>query len=92
MALNLLFYPLLLVALLLICLMIHVWWPDDQSITPQTPFKLNKPRRKRSKECQPFTGLLYQPLCEVSAQGADTRPKAPGASPPLIICTRGRPA
>jgi hypothetical protein len=28
MAPNLVFYQLLLVALVLICLMIHVWWPD----------------------------------------------------------------
>ena len=50
MAPNLLFYQLLLVALVLICIMIHVWWPDRPSVTPQTPLKPGKPRHKRAKE------------------------------------------
>jgi hypothetical protein len=48
MTLNLLFYQFLLVALALICLMVHLWWPDNPRITPQmasimasaTPFYL----------------------------------------------------
>ena len=52
MAPNLLFYQLLLVALVLIFLMIHLWWPDHSRATPHRPFKPDKPRRKRSKEPQ----------------------------------------
>jgi len=50
MASKLLFYPLLLVALVLICLLIHVGFPDDPPRAPQTPSESNKRRRKRSTE------------------------------------------
>jgi IS1 family transposase len=90
MAPNLLFYQLLLVALVLIFLMIHLWRPDHSRATPHRPFKPDKPRRKRSKEPQPFTGLLHKPLCEACAQGAEARRKAPGAPPPVVTFTRGR--
>ena len=71
---NLLFYQLLLVALVLICIMVHVWWPDHP--TP-TPLKPDKPRHKRSKGPKPFTGYLHKPLCEACEQGVDSRSKAP---------------
>jgi hypothetical protein len=58
MALNLLFYQLLLISLVLICLIIHVWWPDDPRVTPQTPCKPGKLCRKRSKTPKPFAGLI----------------------------------
>ena len=87
---NVLFYQLLLVALVLSCLIIHVWWPDASRATPATPLKPNKPRRKRSKEPKPFTGYIHKPLCEACEQGLDTRPKAHGAPPPVILFTRGR--
>lgn len=88
---NPLFYILLLVYLLLICIIIHVWWPDPPSTTPQTPLKPDKPRRKRSKDPKPFTGLIHKPICEACENGADARQKAPGSPPPVIIFTRGRP-
>jgi hypothetical protein len=87
---NLLFYQLLLVALVLICILVHVWWPDRPNVTPQTPRKPGKPRRKRSTEPKPFTGYIHKPLCEACQQGADSRPKTPGAPPPMIIFNRGR--
>ncbi len=78
MASNPLLYQLLLIALVLICLRIHVWWPDAPSPTPQTPRKPNKPRRTRSKGPKPFTGMIHKPLCDACEPGADTRPKAHG--------------
>ena len=90
MAPNLLFDQLLLVALVLICLITHVWWPDDSRATPQRPLKPDKPRRKRSQEPNPFTGFIHKPLCEACEQGADERPKAPSSPPPLLPFTRGR--
>jgi transposase-like protein len=54
------------------------------------PLKPAKPRRKRAAEPKPFTGYIHEPLCEACEQGLDTRPKAPGAPPPMIIFTRGR--
>jgi IS1 family transposase/transposase-like protein len=87
---NLLFYQLLLVTLVLICLMIHVWWPDPPRVARPRTFQPDKPRRTRSKEPKPFTGYIHQPLCEACEQGTDTRPKAPGSPPPVMSFTRGR--
>jgi hypothetical protein len=90
MAPNLLWYQLLLVALVLICLLIHVGWPANPSATSKTSLKPDKPRRKRSKDPKPFPGLLHKPLCEACETGANAPPKAPGAPPPVLTCTRGR--
>jgi IS1 family transposase len=87
---NLLFYQLLLVALVLIWILVHIWWPDRPNVTPQTPRKPGKSQRKRSKEPKPFTGYIHKPLCDACQYGADARPKAPGAPPPMIIFNRGR--
>jgi transposase-like protein/IS1 family transposase len=84
------FYQLLLAALVLICLIVHVWWPDPRRPTSQRPLEPAKPRRKCSKESQPFAGYIHKPLCEACEHGTDTRPKAPGSPPPVISFTRGR--
>jgi len=39
MAQHLLFYQLLVIALVLLCLIIHVWWPDTPRATLQSPLK-----------------------------------------------------
>jgi IS1 family transposase len=85
-----LFYQLLVVALVLICLLIHVGLPDMPLPKPQPPLASNKRRRRRSQEPQPFPGLMHKPLCEVCEQGADVRLQAPGEPPPIITFTRGR--
>src|SRR5262249_49064126 len=90
MAPNLLFYQLLLTALVFICLLIHVWCPDASCHPSNLSLTPDKPRRKRSKEPKPFTGLIHKPLCEACEQRADGRPKAPGSPPPVITFTRGR--
>jgi hypothetical protein len=90
MAPHLLFYQLLLVALVLVCVMMHVWWPDAPRAIPQTPGKLAPPRRKRSQAPKPFPGCIHPPLCEACEQGAQARSTAPGFPPPLIRFTRGR--
>jgi hypothetical protein len=90
MAPNLLFYQLLLTALVFICLLIHVWCPDASCHPSNLSLTPDKPRRQRSKEPKPFTGLIHKPLCEACEQKADGRPKAPGSPPPVITFTRGR--
>lgn len=89
-AYNLLFYQLLLVALALICFLMHVWWPDNPSITPQTLRRSDTPRHKRSTEPKPFTGFLHKPLCDACEQGADARPQTSGSAPPVLTFSRGR--
>src|SRR5262245_15747041 len=86
---NVLFEQLLVVALVLICLLMHVWGPSSRSPAFQGPFKPPKPRRKRAKDPKPFTGYIHKPLCEACEQGLDARLKAPGVPPPMIIFTRG---
>ena len=90
MAPNLLFYQLLLAALVFRCFLIHVWCPDDPWRPSNASLTPDQPRRKRSTEPQPFTGLIHKPLCEACEQRADRRPKAPGSPPPVITFTRGR--
>jgi IS1 family transposase len=87
---NIWFYQLLVVALVVICLLIYVWWPDALNASPPTALSPTPPRRKRSTEPKPFPGFLHKPLCEACEQDADTRPKAPGSPPPVITFTRGR--
>jgi hypothetical protein len=77
MASDPLFSPLLLVALVLICLLIHVGWPDGLPRAFKMSLEPHKGRRTRSTEPKSFSGFLHKPLCEACEQGADTRPKAP---------------
>ena len=87
---TLLCYQLLLVTLVLICLLIHVGWPDKPRPSSPTTLKPDPPRRKRAREPKPFTGYIHTPLCEAGEQGAGPRPKSPGSPPPVMIFTRGR--
>ena len=82
-----LLYQLLVVALVLICLLLHVGLPDKPPSMPQPPLASPKRRRTRSKELKPFPGLIRKPLCEACAQGTDARPTAPGSPPPFIRFT-----
>jgi transposase-like protein/IS1 family transposase len=88
---NLLFYTLLLIALVLIYLFIVLWCTNDPKTASATLTKPHKPRRKRSKEPKPFAGLIHKPLCEACEHGAHRRPEAPGSPPPVMTVTRGRP-
>src|SRR2546421_2242969 len=85
-----LFYQLLLVALVLICLLMHVVRPDNPPRAPTPSPRPHQRRRRRVKEPQPFTGFLHKPLCAACEQAADAQPKAPGFPPPILRYTRGR--
>jgi hypothetical protein len=87
---NLLFYQLLLVALVLIGLLIHIWWPDDPRITTQTLRKPDQPRHKRFRDPKPFTGYVHKPLCAACETGTYACPCAPGSPPPIMTFSRGR--
>ena len=91
MASSPLLYQCLLVALVLICLLVHVGLSDNPPRVPHAPLEPHRPRRRRAKDPKPFTGLIHKPLCEACELGAETRPKAPGSPPPMITFTRGRP-
>ena len=90
MASNPLFYQLLLVALVLICLFLHVGLTDNPPRVSNAPLEPQPRRRRRTKEPKPFIGLIHKPLCEACELEADRRPKAPESPPPMITFTRGR--
>ena len=86
-----LFYQLLLVGLVWLCLMLHVVWPSDRATAgPTTPRPAPAPP-KRSSNLQPFPGLTRPPpcaTCEQEAQG----PAAPlPSAPPPTTSRRGHP-
>ena len=54
------FYPLLLAALVLVCLIIHVWWPDPQKGTP-SPMKPVKPNVSDPKNPNPSPDIFKSP-------------------------------
>jgi len=86
-----LFYQLLLVGLVWLCLMLHVVWPYDCATAGPTTPRPAKAPPKRSSDPKPFPGLTHKPHCEACAQAAVLRPQAPCAPPPRIVSTRGRP-
>ncbi len=86
---NPMFYQLLLLAVVWLCFLLQVLWRHECAACP-TPPKPSSPRRKRSREPKPFTGLLHKPLCDACEHAVDPRPKAPAAPPPVFTFTRGR--
>ncbi len=85
------FYQLVLLGLVWLFLMLHVLWPSDRPVPGQNPPKPVTPPRKRSKEPQPFAGLMRQPPCEACEHGVEPRREPPGCPPPRMVPTRGRP-
>lgn len=61
MAPNLVLYQLLLVVLVLLCLVIHVEWPDNPGVNSKTFLQPDKSRRRRFKAPTPYSGLSHQP-------------------------------
>jgi IS1 family transposase len=81
------FYQLVLVALVWLCVMLHVLWPSDPAPCPTTP---PPPLPKRHREPKPFEGLIKKPHCDACEHTTAPRPQAPAAPPPRIVPTRGR--
>jgi IS1 family transposase len=84
---HLFFYQLVLVALVWLCVMLHVLWPSDPATCPTT---LPPPRPKRHREPKPFAGLTTKPHCDACEHATAPRPQAPSAPPPRLVPTRGR--
>src|SRR5262249_30934520 len=86
-----LFYQLLLVGLVWLCLMLHVVWPSDRATAGRTTPRPAKAPRKRSHDLKPFPGLTRKPPCAACAQAHAHGPQPPGCPPPRLVPTRGRP-
>src|SRR2546428_590503 len=88
---ELFFYQLVLIALLWLCCMLHWVWPSDGGATSPTPSQPTPPLRRRSREPQPFPGLIHKPHCAACEQVAQDPEAPPPPAPPLITSRRGRP-
>ena len=86
-----LFYQLLLVGLVWLCLMLHVVWPSDRATAGSTTPRPATAPPKRSSDLKPFPGLTRKPLCAACEQAHTHGPQPPGCPPPRIVPTRGRP-
>src|SRR2546428_10492075 len=86
-----LFYQLLLVGLVWLCLMLHVVWPSDRATAGPTTPRPAKAPPKRSSDLKPFPGLTRTPPCAACEQAHEHGPQPPGCPPPRIVPTRGRP-
>ena len=83
------YYQLVIVGLLWLCVMLHYVWPSQDAVSPPPPGP-PQVKRKRSKEPKPFVGLTTKPHCDVCAHAAAPHPHAPAAPPPRLVLTRGR--
>ena len=89
---HLVFYQLMFLGLLWLCVMLHAAWPNACTGGEQKPSKPLPPPGKRSSDPKPFPGLTRKPhcaACEAAAQEAAAPP--PPIPPPPSTSTRGRP-
>ncbi len=89
---DLLFYNLLLVGLLWLCLMLHWVWPSERVLSGSTLPPPPLLPRKRSREPKPFAGLIHKPHCVACEEQAVHPPtvQPPPTSPPRRHSPRGR--
>jgi IS1 family transposase len=87
---NLVFYQLVLIALVWVFLMLYGLWPSEPAAARPTPPKPATPPRKRLCDPKPFIGLTRTPPCAACEEGVAPHREPPGAPPPLIVSTRGR--
>jgi hypothetical protein len=95
------YYQLVIVGLLWLCVMLHYVWPSQDAVSPPPPVQPVPPplKRKRSKEPKPFVGLTQRPHCALCAHETNhpdpppprhPAPMAPPTRRPRVIgsCTR----
>src|SRR5215510_3728565 len=83
------YYQLVMVGLLGLCVMLHYVWPSQDAVSPPPPVPPQW-KRKRSKEPKPFVGLTTKPHCDVCEHAAAPHLHAPAALPPRLVPPRGR--
>ena len=88
---HLLFYQLMFLGLLWLCVMLHAAWPNACPGGEQRPSTPLPPPRQRSRDLKPFPGLTTKPPCDACAQAHEHVPQPPGCPPPRLVSTRGRP-
>ena len=87
---NLVFYQLVLIALVWVFLMLSWVWPSEPAAARPIPPTPVTPPRTRAMAPKPFPGLIRQPHCDACAQAVASHREPPCAPSPRLISTRGR--
>src|SRR5262245_30703735 len=87
---NLVFYQLVLIALVWLFLILSWVWPSEPAAARPGPPTPVTPPRKRSMAPKPFPGLIRTPHCDLCAQAVASHRAPPCAPSPRRISTRGR--
>lgn len=88
---HLVYYQLVILVLLWLCLMLPHLWPSPPGGAPQTPTQPIRPKRQRSTEPKPFAGLTHKPHCALCEHESGERAPAPPQRPDPIPPTHRRP-
>ena len=87
---NLVFYQLVLIALVWVFLMLSRLWPSEPAAARPIPPKPLMRQRKRSKKPKPFPGLTRKPSCAACEQAIEALRLPPSPPPPPTVpSTRG---
>lgn len=83
---HLVYYQLVILVLLWLCLMLPHLWPSPPGGVTKTPTKSITPKRTRSTEPKAFAGLTHKPHCALcdqeTAENAPAPPPRPDPMPP----------
>jgi hypothetical protein len=85
------YYQLVIIGLLWLCVMLHYFWPRQAAVSPPPPVQPVPPqwKRKRSKEPKPFVGLTQRPHCALCAHETNhPKPQPPSRPTPMAPLTR----
>jgi len=85
------YYQLVIIILLWLCIMLPHLWPSPPGGAPKPPTPPLKPKRKRPREPKPFAGLTQKPHCVLCDQQTAENAPAPPPRPDPMPLTHRRP-
>jgi len=88
---HLVYYHLVILVLVWLCVMLPHRWPTPSSGLPQRSADRIKPKRNRSNESKPFAGLTHKPHCALCEQETVDSAPAPPVRPTPMPPTNRRP-
>jgi IS1 family transposase len=88
---HLVYYQLVILALLWLCLMLPHLWLSPPGGALKAPTQPVRPKRKRSTEPKPFAGLTHKPHCALCEQKIGARAPGPPRRPAPMPPTHRRP-
>jgi hypothetical protein len=86
---DLVFYQLVLIALVWLCVMLQWAWPSDPAAACPTLPEPATPLPKRKREPTPFAGLITKPHCDACTPASHPRPLAPRPRRRVSSCRGG---